>query len=69
MNKEDGTIYLQIPENSQTDHVVSNLFQVGKFEIKDSEDASKVFLSNDNLEKVSAVYNTETSGTIVYLQF
>lgn len=68
LNEENGTITLQIPENSDTDHVVSNILQVANFEIKDSEDKSNVFITNDDLKKVSAVYNTTTSGTVVYLQ-
>ena len=68
LNEENGTITLQIPENSDTDHVVSNILQVANFEIKDSEDKSNVLITNDDLKKVSAVYNTTTSGTVVYLQ-
>ena len=68
-NGDNGSIYLQIPENENTDHVLSNLLQIGNFEIKDSEDSSKVFINNDNLKKVSTVYNTPANGTIVYLQF
>ena len=68
-NGDNGSIYLQIPENENTDHVLSNLLQIGNFEIKDSEDSSKVFINNDNLKKVSTVYNTTANGTIVYLQF
>ena len=56
VNKENGTIYLQLPENSETDHTVSNILQVAKFEIKDSEDTSKVFLTNDDVKKVTTVY-------------
>lgn len=73
LDGENGKIYLQIPENSKTDHVASNLLQIGKFVIKDSKDNSKVFVSNDNIKKVSTVYSnaeTETgTGTVVSLQF
>ena len=68
LNKENGDIYLQIPENSETDHTVSNILQVANFEIKDSEDTSNVLVTNEDLKKVSAMYNTTTSGTTVYLQ-
>ena len=68
VNKENGSIYLQIPENSETDHIASNILQVADFKIKDSEDLSNVFLTNEDLKKVSAIYNTTTSGTTVYLQ-
>ncbi len=68
VNTENGAIYLQIPENSETDHVVSNIVQVAKFQIKDSEDDSKIFITNSDIKKISALYNTETSGTTVYLR-
>ena len=42
------------------------MLQIGKFEIKDSEDSSKVFVSNDNLKKVAVVTNQER--TIVFLR-
>lgn len=45
LNKENGDIYLQIPENSDTDHIISNILQVAKFEIKDSEDTSNVLVT------------------------
>ena len=68
LNNENGDIYLQIPENNETDHTVSNILQVASFEIKDSEDTSNVLVTNEDLKKVSAMYNTTTSGTTVYLQ-
>ena len=68
-NTENGAIYLQLPENQETDHVLSNLLQIGKLEIKDSEDTSKVYVNNDNLKNVSTVYNTDTNGTTVFLKF
>ena len=68
VNSENGDIYLQIPEDENTDHTASNILQVAKFEIKDSEDTSKVLVTNEDLKKISAVYNTDTSGTTVYLQ-
>ncbi len=68
LDEENGNIYLQIPENSDTDHTVSNILQVAKFEIKDQDDKSNVLVTNDDLKKISAVYNTTSSGTTVYLQ-
>ncbi len=68
LNNDNGTINLQIPETSSTDHTISNILQVAKFEIKDSEDNSKIYLTNNDLKKASAVYNTTTAGTTVYLQ-
>ena len=68
LNEENGKIYLQLPENENTDHTISNILQVSDFKITDSEDKSKVYFSNENLKKVAATYNTTTSGTVVYLQ-
>lgn len=68
MNMETGMIYLAIPEDDSTDHTVSNILQVGDFQIRDSEDDTKIMLSNDSLKKVTSIYNTTENGTIVYLQ-
>lgn len=68
LSEETGKIYVQIPENDDTDHVVSNVLQVANFQIRDSEDNSKVYITNSDIKKASAVYNTSTNGTTVYLQ-
>lgn len=68
MDKDNGKIYLQLPEDNTTDHTVSNLLQVANFTIKDSEDNSKVFITNEDIKNVSAVYNNTSAGTTVYLQ-
>ena len=68
LNTENGTINLQIPEDNDTDHTASNILQVSKFEIRDSEDSSNVFITNDNIKNISSAYNTTEEGTTVYLQ-
>lgn len=68
LDTQNGTIYLQIPENSSTDHTVSNILQVANFEIRDAEDSANIYITNDEIENVAAVYNTTTSGTTVYLE-
>ena len=67
MDKQTGTIYMQIPENSITDRVVSNIAETGSVELKDSEDNSKVFLTNESFEKAQVLYSSTTTGTAVYL--
>lgn len=67
-NLETGLIYLTIPEDSSTDHTISNLIQVGEFKIKDSKNESKVFITNNEIKKATVGYNTTTTGTTVYLQ-
>ena len=68
INEETGKIFLKIAENEETDHAVSNILQVSKFEIRDSEDESKVIIKGEDLKKASALYNTNEQGTTVYLQ-
>ncbi len=67
MDKQSGTIYIQIPEDSITDRVVNNIVQTGSVELKDSEDDSKVYLKSENLKKAKVLYSQESSGTAVYM--
>ena len=67
LNEETGKIILEIPEDDNTDHTVSNVSQVGKFEIVDSEDTEKVLMDNSDIKLSNVLYNTTTSGTTVYL--
>lgn len=67
VNKETGEITVQIPENTQTDEIVSNLTTVGKFEIIDSE-TNDVLLDNSSIKSSKVLYNTTSSGTSVYLE-
>ena len=68
MDKETGKIYIQIPENSITDRVVSNITEIGSIEIKDSKDYSKTLLTSDNFEKARVMYGSTSTGTAVYLE-
>lgn len=67
LNSENGEMIIQIPENTSTDSIVSNLTTVGKFEIIDSE-TNEVLLDNNSIQSSSVLYNTTTSGTSVYLE-
>ena len=67
VNEETGEITVQIPENTQTDEIVSNLTTVGKFEIIDSE-TNDVLLDNSSIKSSKVLYNTTQSGTSVYLE-
>ena len=68
MDKETGKIYIQIPENSITDKVVSNINELGSVELKDSKDSSKVFLTSENLKEAKVMYGSSDTGTAVYLE-
>lgn len=67
LNSENGEMTIQMPENTSTDSIVSNLTTVGKFEIIDSE-TNEVLLDNNSIQSSSVLYNTTTSGTSVYLE-
>lgn len=67
LNNENGEMIIQIPENTSTDSIVSNLTTVGKFEIIDSK-TNEVLLDNNSIQSSSVLYNTTTSGTSVYLE-
>ena len=67
VNEETGEITVQIPENTQTDEIISNLITAGKFEILDAE-TNEVLLDNNSVKSSRVLYNTTTSGTTVYLE-
>ena len=67
LKPEIGEMIVEIPENDKTDSIVSNLNTVGKFEIIDSE-TEEVLLNNNNIKSSSVLYNTDTTGTSVYLE-
>ncbi len=68
MDKESGKIYIQVPENSITDRVVSNITEIGSIELKDSKDYSKTLLTSENFEKARVMYGSTSTGTAVYLE-
>lgn len=67
LDEDTGKIIVEIPENDETDHTVSNISEKGKFEIVDSEDTEKVLMDNSDIKSSSVLYNTTTTGTTVYL--
>ncbi|MBO5479350.1 MAG: hypothetical protein J6A04_06675 [Clostridia bacterium] len=66
LNNQNGEIILELPENSNTDEIISNLTYLGKFEIKDSQ-TDEVLINNNDVKQASAVYGSTNSGTAVYL--
>ena len=67
LNEENGTITIEVPENENTDYIVSNISEVGKFQITDSEDTENVLLDSNAIKEANVLYNTTTTGTTVYL--
>ena len=70
LDEVSGDIIIEIPENNNTDSVVSNVGTTGKFEIIDSE-TKEVLMDNNDIKRVRVMYganNTGTStGTAVYM--
>lgn len=72
LNEQNGEIYIELPENNDTDYVVGNLNTSGKFEISDSQ-TNEVLMNNDDIKLANVMYGsnsasaTSTSGTNVYL--
>lgn len=62
LNEENGNIVLNIPENDNTDIIVSQIASQGKFEIVD-KDTNEVLMTNDDLKAVKAGYGTTSYGT------
>lgn len=67
LNEKNGEMIIEIPEETKTDEVVSNLTTVGKFEIIDSE-TKEVLLDNNAIKSSNVLYNSTSSGTSVYLE-
>lgn len=67
VNEGTGEIVLELEEDSYTDKIASNIYQVGDFNIVDSEDDKNVLLNKNDLKIASVKYNTTEQGTIVYL--
>lgn len=66
LDTSNGNITVEIPEDSQSDKNVSYLDSIGSFEIVDAEDKT-ILLNNDDIKKAQVAYNTDTTGTAVYL--
>ena len=67
INPQDGTIMLELSEDDNTDYIVSNVSQTGKFTITDSKDTDNILMNNDDIKTAKVLYNTSTNGTSVYL--
>lgn len=63
---DDGSIVVELKENTNTDNIISNLISKGKFELQ-NEETKEVLLKNDDLKTANVLYNTTTTGTTIYL--
>ncbi|MFR8143650.1 MAG: hypothetical protein ACLU84_01005 [Clostridia bacterium] len=65
-NEDNGNMIIQIPENEDTDLVISQLQSPGKFTIIDN-DTKEVLMTNQDIESVKAGYGTTSTGTTVFV--
>ncbi len=69
VDNETGDILVQIPENENTDSLVSNINTIGNFEIIDA-DTKEVLMDNNDIKLVNVMYGSSSStssGTTVYM--
>lgn len=66
VNRANGEIVLELPENDNTDEIISNISLAGKFEIQDSE-TKEVLMDNSYLKDSSVVSSTGQTGKTVAL--
>ena len=62
LNETTGNIILNIPEDDNTDLIVAQTGNQGKFEIIDN-DTNEVLMTNEHLKSVKAGYGTTAAGT------
>lgn len=65
-NETDGTIYVEVPEDTNTDYIAQYCVTKGAFKITDN-DTGDVLLTNSDIKEAKAQYSTSTSGTTVVL--
>ena len=64
-DEENGNMVIEIPENSETDRIVSVVATTGEFQMVDA-DTKEVLLDNSNIKSSTALYNSGTDGATVY---
>lgn len=72
LDDKTGDILIEIPENDNTDSVISNIGTAGKFEIVDSK-TKEVLMDNNDIKAARVMYgsnrtSTTSAGTTVYLE-
>lgn len=65
-DESNGKIIITIPENAQTDIILSDITQPGKFTIKDSESEEEL-LTNDDVRSVKVGVQDSVYGSQLYM--
>ena len=61
LNKEDGTVRVELPENNNTDMYIYYLYASQKITLKDEED-KKIILDDDMIKKAKYSYVSDAKG-------
>ncbi len=68
LDEETGNTVIELAETTETDYIIRNLLNAGKFTVIDS-DTEEVLLDNSNIQDCKAMYATTDTGTAVYIKF
>ncbi len=68
VNEQNGEILIQVPENTDTDRIVSNINTIGNFKIIDTQ-TNEVLMNNNDIKLANVIYGSDSTakGTGVYL--
>lgn len=66
LSETTGQLTVQVPENADTDYIVSVINQVGEFELVDSE-TKEILMTNQDIKEAKVLYSTTETGTRVHL--
>lgn len=66
MDEDTGRIYIEVPEDGNTDYIAQYAITKGDFKVQD-EDTKEVLLTNADVKEALVQYSTTTAGTTVYL--
>ena len=66
IDESTGKIELNIPENDQTDTILSDLVSIGKFEVTDTN-TGDVLLTNSDVKNVSVNISSQYGYTVPYM--
>ena len=66
MDEDTGRIYIDVPEDSNTDYIAQYAITKGEFKVQD-EDTKEVLLTNSDVKEALVQYGSTTAGTTVYL--
>ena len=62
LDDKTGDILIEIPENDNTDSVISNIGTTGKFEIVDSK-TKEVLMDNNDIKSARVMYGSNSTST------